>query len=681
MSAELELGREAELRREVEELRRRLGEAQETLRAIQSGEVDAVVVTDAEHPRVYTLDAADKPYRLLVEQMHQGAATLTVDGVVLSCNQPFARLLRSPLEGLPGRPCQVLVDETSLPLFEALLRDGLAAAVEGEVVLRRGDGTRVPVFLGVRALHEGAAGVCLLVADLSEQKRRERLAADEAMARSILEQVADAVVVCDDTGIVQRASRAAHDLCGQNPAFRPFDEVFTLSRLHADGTTGSRVDVGAAWRGDTLRGWEVGFVRPDGRRAALLLSAGPLVAAGGATLGAVVTLTDITQLREAQGELRRRADELQEADRRKDEFLAMLAHELRNPLSPIRSSLEIMHLKGIDDPTVRKCRDVIGRQVQQLTRLVDDLLEVSRISSGKIQLRVERIDLAGAVTHGIETSRPVVDARKHHVVVEVPDAPVWVRADLTRISQVVGNLVNNAAKYTEERGEIVIRVAQEGEYGVIRVRDSGIGIPPEMLARVFDLFTQINRSLDRSQGGLGIGLALVKRLISMHDGQVEAHSAGPGTGSEFVVRLPLWQGDSDSVGPLSASATSTAGAGRRVLVVDDNQDAVDVLADLLGLLGHQVRTATDGRGAVATADEFCPDVVLCDIGLPGMDGYEVVAELRRRPRLAGARFVALTGYGREEDRQRSLAAGFHAHVVKPFNLAKLAATLQPGGEG
>jgi CheY-like chemotaxis protein len=330
---------------------------------------------------------------------------------------------------------------------------------------------------------------------------------------------------------------------------------------------------------------------------------------------------------------------------------------------------------------VRKCRDVIGRQVQQLTRLVDDLLEVSRISSGKIQLRVERVDLTQAVTRGIETSRPVVDARHHHVVIEIPDASVWVRADLTRVSQVVGNLVNNAAKYTEERGEIHVRVAQEGEYGVIRVRDSGIGIPAEMLGRVFDLFTQINRSLDRSQGGLGIGLALVKRLISMHDGQVDAHSAGPGCGSEFVVRLPMWVGERDGAGATSASVAPTASAGRRVLVIDDNQDAVDVLADLLGMLGHQVRTATDGRLAVAAADEFRPDVVLCDIGLPGMDGYEVVAELRRRPRLASTRFVALTGYGREEDRRRSLAAGFHAHIVKPFDLAKLEATLQPDADG
>ena len=663
------------MKHELEELRRRLAEAQETIRAIQGGEVDAVVVTDAELPRVFTLDAADTPYRLLVEQMHQGAATLTLDGVVLHCNSAFARLVRCPLDGLRGRAIQELVDGPSLPLLEALLRGGLASAVEGEVVLQRGDATRVPVFFGVRALHEGPAGVCLLVADLSEQKRRERLVADEAMARSILEQVADAVIVCDDSGRVLRASRAAHDLCGTNPSFQAFDSVFSLTRLGPDAA-GERVDVGAAWRGDTLRGWEVGFERPDGRRAVLLLSAGPLVAAGGAILGAVITLTDITPLREAQDELLRRATELQQADRRKDEFLAMLAHELRNPLSPIRSSLEIMHLQALDDPLVRKCRDVIGRQVQQLTRLVDDLLEVSRISSGKIQLRMERVDLAAAVARGVETSRPEIDAKHHRLTLTAPDAPVWVRADLTRMSQVVGNLVNNAAKYTEDGGQITVHVTQEGDFGVIRVRDSGIGIPGEMLARVFDLFTQVNRSLDRAQGGLGIGLALVSRLIAMHDGHVEARSAGIGHGSEFVVHVPRWRGERASAGAHDADDVPPATAGRRVLVVDDNQDAVDILADLLGMLGHDVRTATDGPAAIAAALAFRPDVVLCDIGLPLRDGYEVVSELRTRPELAATCFVALTGYGREEDRQRSRRAGFHAHLVKPFDLAKLAAVLE-----
>ncbi|HEY0137630.1 MAG TPA: ATP-binding protein [Nannocystis sp.] len=662
------------LRGEIEELRRQLAEARETSRAIQAGEVDAVVVIEDELPRVLMLDSADKPYQLLVERMHQAAATLTLEGALLYCNQAFARLVRVPLERLRGRHMRDLIDARSRPLFDVLLRDALAASVEAEVVLRRDDGSWVPLFLGVNALHEGVGDVCLLVADLTEQKRRERLVADSAMARSVLEQVAEAVIVCDTAGTVVRASRTAHELCGINPILKPFDEVFALTRP-ASQAAEDPVDVGAVWRGVSLHGQEFCFHRPGGARAELLLNAGPLVAAGGETLGAVITLTDITPLRQTQDELHRRTAALQEADVRKDEFLAMLAHELRNPLAPIRASLEIMTLRGLDDPMLRKCRDVIERQTHQLTRLVDDLLEVSRIRTGKIQLRTERVGLAVAVSRGIETSRPVVDARRHQLAVSIPEAPIWVRADLTRIAQVVGNLVNNAAKYTEQGGEISVRVEVEGELAVIRVRDSGIGIPQAMLATVFDLFTQVSGAIDRSQGGLGIGLALVKQLVVMHGGEVEARSEGPGSGTEFIVRLPLWQEEPTGARVVVPDAPAASGKRRRVLVVDDNKDAVDILADLLALLGHDVRTACDGPSAITAAAEFLPEIILCDIGLPLMDGYEVVAELRARPAFARTRFIALTGYGRDEDRQRSHAAGFHAHLVKPFDLVKLAVLL------
>ncbi|HEX4613148.1 MAG TPA: ATP-binding protein [Urbifossiella sp.] len=662
---------------EVRDLRTRLAEAQDTLRAIQGGEVDAVVVTAAEPPRVLTLDSADKPYRLLVEQMRQGAATLTVAGAILSCNDRFARLVRTPPDRLPGLDFRALVDPPYAPILDALLADGLAAAVDGEVVLRRGDGTTVPVVLGVSALREGPAGVCLIVADISDQKRRERLVADEALARSILEQVADAVVVCDPAGTVVRASRAARDLCGANPLMRPFADSFPLAVLRFEG--GGPADLGPAFRGDAVRGLEVGFSRPTGERAELLLSAGPLVAAGGDLLGVVATLTDITPLRRAEDELRRRAAELETADRRKDEFLAMLAHELRNPLAPIRSSLEILRLTGIDDPVARKSRDVIDRQVGQLTRLVDDLLEVARISSGKIQLRLERVDVAAAVTQAVETARPGVDAKGHHLSVTLPPAPLWVEADPTRLAQVIGNLLNNAAKYTEGGGRIWVTAAREGAEAVVRVRDTGVGIPPDMLGTVFDLFTQADRSIDRAQGGLGIGLALVKRLVAMHGGRVAAASGGPGQGSEFVVRLPA--AEAAAPGPAGGRAGPDAGpppaahAGRRVLIVDDNADAAESLAALLGLQGHAVRTAADGPTALGAAAEFRPDLVLCDLGLPGMDGYEVVRQLRAVPALAQTRFIALTGYGREADIDRTRSAGFHAHLVKPFDPTRLADVL------
>jgi len=660
----------SELENQVDELHRQLFEAQETLRAIQDGEVDAVVVGDGERPRVFTLDTPDKPYRLIVDQLHTGAATLTVDGTILACNDRLAGQLRRAPAELIGRRLAEFVEPAYVPLFIALLHDALAAPVEGELVLQPADGARVPLFLGVSALREGVAGVCLIVADLSEQKRRERLVADEALARSILEQVADAVVVCDDAGTVQRASQAAHDLCGQNPVLRPFSAVFPLARRDDPGAA---IDVAAAWRGETLRGWEVFFVRPNGQRAELLLSAGPLLAAGGVVTGAVITLTDITLLHEARDELARRAAQLQEADQRKDEFLAVLAHELRNPLAPIRASLEILHMREPADPQLRRSHDIISRQVQHLTRLVDDLLEVSRIRSGRIQLRSELVDLGSAVARALETHRPMLDARGHRVVVRLPARPVRVLADPTRIAQIVGNLLDNAAKYTGDGGEITVMVAQEGAEAVLRVRDTGIGVPPEMLAEIFDLFTQVQRSLDRSQGGLGIGLALVQRLVDLHGGRALAHSDGPGRGSEFRVFLPIADG---AAVPAAAEPTSTPGPGRKLLLVDDNLDAAESLSALLGLLGHDVRVANDGSAALVAAAEFRPDVVLCDIGLPRMDGYQVVAALRAQPRFATTRFVALTGYGRDEDRRRSLAAGFDAHLVKPVELAKLTAALE-----
>lgn len=671
----------AELEQQIEELRRQLSEAQETIRAIQGGEVDAVVVDDQGKPQVFTLDSADKPYRLVVEQMHHSAATLTVDGTIIYCNERFAGLLRRPETHLRGRSLREFVEPAYVPLLDALLHDGLATNVEGEVVLRPVDGARLPIFLAVSALREGVAGVCLIVADITDQKRRERLVADEALARSILEQLSEAVVVCDDAGTVLRASGAAHDLCGHNPLLRPFSNAFPLVRRDTAVDTAATalprdpVDVSAAWRGETLRGWEVMFTRKDGRNAELLLSAGPLLAAGGEVHGAVITLTDITQQREAQEELQRRAAQLQEADQRKDEFLAVLAHELRNPLSPIRASLEIMQLRELDDPHLRRSRDIIGRQVAHLTRLVDDLLEVSRIRSGRIQLRSELVDLASAVGRAIETHRPVLDARRHRLVVRLPNAPLRVLADPTRLAQIVGNLLDNAAKYTADGGEITVKVAQEGDEAVIRVRDTGIGIPSDMLANIFDLFTQVHRSLDRSHGGLGIGLALVQRLVVMHGGRAVAHSDGPERGSEFIVHLPL--ADAQAADTAASSGPhSSIGPGRRILVIDDNADAAESLAALLGMLGHDVRIAGDGPAAISAAPEFLPDIVLCDIGLPHMDGYQVIAALRALPACAGARCIALTGYGRDEDRRRSLAAGFDAHLVKPVELTKLAAALR-----
>jgi signal transduction histidine kinase/DNA-binding response OmpR family regulator len=377
--------------------------------------------------------------------------------------------------------------------------------------------------------------------------------------------------------------------------------------------------------------------------------------------------------------------DIQEDDRRKNEFLAMLAHELRNPLAPIRNAVEILQHLGLKDGDLGWASDVISRQVEQMVRLVDDLLDISRITGGKVQLRKEPIDVASVVARAVETSRPLIEARGHRLDVDLPGEPLWVIGDRTRLSQVLANVLNNAAKYTANGGEIALRVGRESEEAVFRVHDTGIGIPPEMLSRVFDLFTQVDRSLDRSEGGLGIGLTLVHRLMELHGGRVEARSEGPGRGSEFILRLPAASANGQHGGaeaiptPADTAARADRRAPCRILIVDDNQDSARTLERLLRIPGHEVHTAPDGPAGLGLMDAVQPDIVLLDIGLPGMDGYEVARRIRERPDGAGILLVALTGYGRAEDRARSREAGFDHHFTKPVELDALLSLIDSHG--
>jgi signal transduction histidine kinase len=377
-------------------------------------------------------------------------------------------------------------------------------------------------------------------------------------------------------------------------------------------------------------------------------------------------------------ERRRLEAALKDADRRKDEFLAILSHELRNPLAPIRSAVEILGRRTVDDPQARWCHDVIERQVEHLTRLVDDLLDVSRITRGKIKIDKEPIEIGAIVARAIETNRPLIDARQQELSIEMPARVLEVEGDLTRLAQVVGNLLNNAAKYTPERGRIRLQVetqksdADGAPEATIRVQDTGMGIPHELLPNVFDLFTQMGHTLDRSEGGLGIGLALVRLLVEMHGGVVEAHSDGVGRGSEFVLRLPLLRQRSLGV-PAAAGggADTNLATYRRILVVDDNFDAAETLAESLRLCGGEVETAHDGVEAVAAAERFRPDLVLLDIGMPRMNGYEAARRIRAQPWGKAMVLVAQTGWGQDEDRRRSREAGFDGHLTKPVEHAKL----------
>ncbi len=375
-------------------------------------------------------------------------------------------------------------------------------------------------------------------------------------------------------------------------------------------------------------------------------------------------------------ERKRAQGALQEADRRKNEFLAMLSHELRNPLAAISNAVRLLQISPPADPQAAPARDVLGRQVAHLVRLIDDLLDVSRITSGKITLRSEPVDIRTVVGRAVETAQPLIAARGQQLVVSVPPDPIIVEGDPIRLAQVLAKLLSNAVKYTDEGGRIrVVAKTAPGDHGeeaAIKVEDSGMGIAPEMLPRIFDLFSQAEDPRD-GQGGLGIGLALVRELVALHDGSVEASSAGVGQGAEFAVRLPLARtlGAELPERPAVRSSARPARRMRRVLVVDDNRDSAESFAALLGMLGHEVDQAYDGPAALETARTRFPDLVLLDIGMPGMSGHEVARRIRAEPALVGTTLIALTGYGTAEDRHESRAAGFDGHLVKPIDFEAL----------
>jgi signal transduction histidine kinase/CheY-like chemotaxis protein len=380
------------------------------------------------------------------------------------------------------------------------------------------------------------------------------------------------------------------------------------------------------------------------------------------------------QIRDHLAESRRLTESLQQSDRHKDEFLAMLAHELRNPLAPIRNGLAILEATGGAGPNAAGVRAMMERQVTHMVRLVDDLLDVSRILRGRIELRPEALDLAEVLARAAETARPAIDAQRHELTIAV-EPGFCVEGDAVRLAQVFANLLNNAAKYTAPGGRVAVTARAEGGRVAVSIRDTGEGIPAELLPKVFDLFTQAQRTLDRSQGGLGLGLTLVRRLVAMHGGSVEAASDGPGRGSEFTVRLPLLAPRALDCDAANATRPTAVPNARRILVVDDNVDAADSLATLLRLTGHDVSTAYSGPDALHAARERRPEVVLLDIGLPGMSGYEVAGRLRELPGLERAVVVAVTGYGQDEDRKHSQQAGFDLHLTKPVSLDELRSAL------
>jgi len=510
-------------------------------------------------------------------------------------------------------------------------------------------------------------------------KLNVELLASEGRYRTLFEVAPVAVYSCDASGVIREFNRRAGELWGRVPVLGDTDERFcgSFRMIRPDGSVlahklcpMAEVLSGAV---PYARDAEVDIERPDGSRVTVIVNIRPLKNEQGEITGAINCFYDITEQRAMDNQIRQQAARLADDSRRKDEFLAMLSHELRNPLASIVNAIQLLRLQNDRNPIQIQAHGIIDRQVAQLAHLVDDLLEVSRISTGRIHLSLERVDLRGTIRRAIETIQPQARRKEHSVADSLPDEPVWVEGDPMRLEQVVVNLLINAVKYTDTGGDIRLALQREGNEAILRVRDNGVGIAPEMLPRIFDLFTQADQSLDRAQGGLGIGLALVQSLVTLHRGRVEAKST-LGEGSEFTVALPLLESQHPFVVRIAAE-TPTAIHALKVLVVDDNKDAADTVSMLLQMLGHDARLAHDGKEALRVALDYCPDVVLLDIGLPGADGFQVAKWIRREPALNAVVLVALTGYGQESDRHLSQEAEFDHHLVKPVEFAKIEAIL------
>ena len=526
------------------------------------------------------------------------------------------------------------------------------------------------------------AGAVLVFRDVSERRRIE---AARAHLAAIVESSDDAIVskslqseiLSWNTGAERLFGYTADEAIGKSvtmllPPDRLAEEEQILDRIG---------------RGEHVDHFETVRLCKGGRPIDVSLTISPILDADGEVIGASKVARDISHRKalearnlELHEREQRARQEAEAANRAKDEFLAMLGHELRNPLSPILTALQLMKLRGSGG--LEREREVIERQVGHLSRLVEDLLDVSRITRGKVAIKNDLVAVADIVAKGIEIATPLLDQRRHALEVDVP-RHLWVRGDADRLSQVMSNLFTNAAKYTPSGGRIAVRATIEGDEIVIGVRDSGAGISPEVLPRLFDMFVQEAQNIDRSQGGLGLGLTIVRNLVERHGGRVSAHSDGPGRGSEFIVRLPRSAPPEDLVPGLGQAGTADSAIAPtrsplKILVVDDSVDGAEMLAAALGAKGHETQTAFDGPTALRTAASFRPAVVFLDIGLPVMDGYEVAARLRALPELGDVRLFALTGYGRDSDRQKSRDAGFDHHFTKPVDLDAIDAALVSG---
>jgi len=641
--------------------------------------------------------AGERRFRALIEHSCDAVALIGADGTAVYASPATTRILGYPVPDFVGRNIFSLMHPEDLPhvtgLFSQLLREP-AGGMTASFRFQHQDGSwRWIEGTGTNLL--GEPGVQAVVAnfhDVTERKqaeaqlraREEQLRFQLDLVNTIASRAAEALVVTDADGRVTFLNAAAEQMFGWKLAELRGENLHDAIHRHSpDGSPlpPTECDMRQVLaEGKTLPHHEDAFYRRDGTLVPVSCSKAAIVRDGKVT-GAVLVAIDISERKRLEEELRRQAADLAEADRHKDEFLAVLGHELRNPLAPIRNALHVLHLRGADPPTLAWAHDVTQRQLRHLTRLVDDLLDVSRINRGKLRLRPERTDLAQIVRRTADDHRSALEEASLALRLEVPLEPVPVVGDPTRLAQVVGNLLHNAVKFTDPGGRVTVRVGVDGggERALVTVADTGIGIEPEQLPGVFETFRQEERSLDRNRGGLGLGLALVRGLVDMHGGQVRATSAGIGHGTEFTFWLPLArQGEAPGEQPSDAAPTGT---GLRILIIEDYRDVAETLQKFLEFSGHQVAVAHSGPAGVVVARQTQPDVVLCDLGLPGMDGLAVARTLRQDPATSAARLITMSGYGSETDQRRCLEAGFELHLTKPVDPEELERVLAAGPPG
>jgi PAS domain S-box-containing protein len=640
----------------------------------------ALVIASGEAARRARARAGGQRELLRVTLGSIGDAVITTDtrGVITYLN-PVAQQLTGWSQDALGQPLdrvfRIVNEDTRAPVDNPAvkaLRDGTVVGLANHTLLIRKDGSELAIDDSAAPIADdrGVVSGCVLIfRDVSERRRLERDAAERLTAAnllaSIVESSDDAIVRKTLGGTIESWNAGAERLFGYTAdeaigrhisLFIPPERLAEEDRIIAALTAGQRIEH-----------FETERLRRNGERVTVSLTISPVRDASGRIVAASKIARDITARKQLEDHLRRMAVHLAEADRQKGEFLATLAHELRNPLAPLRSALDLLKQSGTDASRAQLARDTMDRQLSQMVRLVDDLLDVNRVMHNRLELRPVDIDIALVIHQAVEMSQPLIDNAGHHLRVRLPSEPLFLHADPVRLTQVFANLLNNSCKYTPAGGQIQISAEREGDQAVVRVKDSGAGIPSDQLEKIFNMFNQVDGSPERAPGGLGIGLTLVRRLAEMHGGSVYATSEGRGKGSEFIVRLPALAEVPEtrkSQAPQAAPAIR-----RRVLIVDDNRDAADALAMLLKHSGHDAFVAYDGKAAFAAAETHRPNVILLDIGLPGMSGHDVCRQIREQPWGRSIRMIALTGWGQDEDRRKSQEAGFDGHLVKPVDLA------------